>query len=312
MTHTSLRLIVAGALFCAVAPMLQAAATTAPPGIATPAPAETFELGTMQIQKYGARGRPLILIPGLASGAWVWEDTVKRLQASHVLYVVTLAGFDGRRAMPGRPLEAAQAALLQLITARKLAKPVLIGHSLGGTLSLAFAEQHADLVSGVVSVDGLPVFPGSENVPPERRTPMASAMTARLAGMNQAAFEQQQVQYMRGTGVLDMAQADALAQLTSRSDPAAVVAFIGDVMATDLRAGLPAITVPVLLLAPYFASDQGATQNTEAGKVDYYRFLMHGTPQLEVTPIAPARHFAMFDQPERFAEILDAYLKKLD
>ena len=39
---------------------------------------------------------------------------------------------------------------------------------------------------------------------------------------------------------------------------------------------------------------------TEAEKGDYYRSLLAGVAKLDVVTIAPARHFVMLDQPERF------------
>jgi len=95
----------------------------------------------------------------------VLDETVARLKKDHVLYVVTLAGFEGVAPVQGRLLELAGDSLLQLIRTQHLDRPVLIGHSLGGTLSIQFAESHSDSISGVVAVDGLPIFPGTEGVP---------------------------------------------------------------------------------------------------------------------------------------------------
>jgi pimeloyl-ACP methyl ester carboxylesterase len=274
-------------------------------------PAERFDIGSLQVERHGATGRPLILIPGLASGAWAWQDMLRELKGEHVMYVVTLPGFDGRAPVPGNGIAAAQAALHQLITTRKLASPVLIGHSLGATLSLALAQTHPQAVGGVVAIDGLPVFPGTEALQLEERKIMAAGMQKRVADMPAASFAPMQQQYMRRVGVIDMHQADALAKLTSRSDPAAVAQYMGEVLALDLRSELPKITAPVLLIAPYFEVDAQQGEQTEAAKQDYYQSLMAGTPALTVVSFAPSRHFVMFDQPQRLAETIRTYLKSL-
>ena len=274
-------------------------------------PAERFEVGGMLVERHGQRGTPLILVPGLVSGAWVWQDTLRRFAGEHVIYVVTLPGFDGRAPAPGKPMEAAQQALRELIVSRKLAKPVLIGHSLGGTLAIALAEQEPDLVGGVVTIDGLPVFPTTESVPPAQRAQMAEAMKARLAGIKPAAFAAQQQQYMRGIGVTDMSRADELAKLSANSDPAAVVQYMGDTLALDLRAGLAKIKAPVLVIAPYFDVDAEGAGITQDMKTGYYKSLMQGTPQVSVVAVSPARHFAMFDQPQQVADAIRAYLQSL-
>ncbi|MFL6673598.1 MAG: alpha/beta fold hydrolase [Massilia sp.] len=276
---------------------------------ATIVPAERFEVGAMLVERHGQRGRPLVLIPGLGSGSWVWQDMVRELSAEHVVYVVTLPGFDGRPAVAGNTIDAARSALAQLLSSRRLDKPVVVGHSLGGALALALAEDHPDLVGGVVTLDGLPVFPRTEQVPPEQRRQMADGMKAMVpAG---PAFEAQQQQYMRGTGVLDMGKADDLARLSSRSDPAAVAQYMADLVALDLRPGLGKIKAPVLLVSPYYEPDMSQFGMTAQAKAEYYKGLMAGTPKLEVVTLAPARHFVMFDQPRQLADTIRRFVKSL-
>ena len=116
-------------------------AGTPPPNrfAATIAPAERFEIQGMLVERHGGKGRPLILIPGLASGAWVWQDLVRRFSPEYTLYVVTLPGFDGRPAPAAAPFAAARSAVGELVAGRRLDKPVLVGHSLGGAAVLAAA-----------------------------------------------------------------------------------------------------------------------------------------------------------------------------
>ncbi len=277
----------------------------------TIAPAERFEVGQMLVERHGNKGSPLVLIPGLATGGWVWEDSVRRLKDSHVLYVVTLPGFDGRPAATGSSLLAASSALKELITSRKLVKPVLLGHSMGAILSLALAEQHPELVGGVIAIDGLPVFPGTENMSAEQRAQMGEGMKARAAGITQPAFAAQQQQYMRTIGVTDVVRAEEMAKLTARSDPAATMDYMASILALDLRKDLGKISAPVLVLAPYFEADASVATMSLTDKVAYYKSLMTGTQKVEVIGIPGARHFAMIDQPEAVAKAITTYLNAL-
>src|SRR5262245_22954960 len=104
---------------------------------AGPAPA-AFDSGALAVEQLGDHGQSLIFIPGLASGSWVWRDTAERLRATHTVYLVTLPGFDGRAPVAGATLETLAQDLRSLIETRKIDRPVLIGHSLGGTLGLSF------------------------------------------------------------------------------------------------------------------------------------------------------------------------------
>jgi pimeloyl-ACP methyl ester carboxylesterase len=280
-----------------------------------PDPAETFDLGSLRVQRYGDRGRPVVLVPGLAGGAWVWRDTIQWLRADHVVYAVTLAGFDGRPVPegPGSLLDSAAESLVRLLVERKLERPVLVGHSLGGALALRIATENAAKLGGVVAVDGLPVFPGMERFEPAPRTAMAANLRAQLEGATPEAFAAQQLAYMQRVGVLDAAAAARWASLNARSDAKAVARYVGEVTAADVRPGLARAAVPILEISPYHAPDFATPPLvlSESQKTDYYRVLLAGAPDARVVSIAPARHFVMLDQPAAFRRALVAFLDGL-
>jgi pimeloyl-ACP methyl ester carboxylesterase len=290
-------------VFAAEAPVNRYAATIAP--------AEKFASGVLAVERHGSHGRPLILVPGLASGAWAWQGVVRELSRDYTIYVVTLPGFDGRPFGAGDGVEIARAGLRALIASRKLDHPVLIGHSMGATLAFAVAEDVPQAIGGIVAIDGLPVFPGTEQMPPADRAAMAAGMKARMAAADPAAFAKQQQSYMRGAGVLDMAQADQLAQLSGRSDPAAVGTYVSEVLALDLRPQLAAITAPILLLTPYYGQDAMDARWTPDAKAAYYQSLLAGAPRVQVVPVPESRHFIMFDQPQILNKLLRDYLQAL-
>lgn len=141
------------------------AALEAPPA------AETITVGLLRVQRYAGDGRPLLLVAGMESGPWAWRPQIERFRGSHEIYAVTLAGFDGvpPPADTGDLAAQASSSLRALIVERRIDKPVLIGHSLGGALVTLFAEQHPGLIAGVIAVDGLPVFPGMDTMTPAER-----------------------------------------------------------------------------------------------------------------------------------------------
>jgi pimeloyl-ACP methyl ester carboxylesterase len=269
-----------------------------------------YDVGSLGVEQLEGKGPPVVLIPGLASGAWVWADTAARLRTTHSVYLLTLPGFDGRAPVAGITLDGIQDDLRALIESKHLKKPVLIGHSLGGTLSLAFAASHSDLIGGVIAVDGLPVFPGTESFSGDRSA-LAQRAHAQLDGQTREQFAAYQQTYTKQFGVLDEEQAKKLADLTSLSDVGATAEFAAQLLTLDLRPRLSAIKVRVLEISPFHAPDFAAMGVDEAGKTGYYRMLLNGIASLEVVSISPARHFVMFDQPEKFATALDAGLAKM-
>ena len=269
-----------------------------------------FEAGALQVEKISAQGPPLIFIPGLASGPWAWTQTVAGLEGKYSIYLLTLPGFDGRKPTPGATLDSLSRDLATLIETRKLDKPVLVGHSLGGTLSLAFATAHSDLIAGVITVDGLPVFPGTEMMTGDR-SGLAAQARAQLAGQTPAQFAEYQRNYMKQVGSIDETIANSLAARSSRSDVGATAEFAAQMLLLDLRPQLPAIRVPVVAISPFHAPDFAVINVDEARKTGYYRALLAGVEQLEVVSISPARHFVMFDQPETFAAALERALDSM-
>jgi len=285
---------------------------------ATIVPVERFDIDGVLVERHGksgSRGRPLILIPGLATGGWVWQETVRAFSGDHVVYVLTLPGFDGRPAAPAKAFAAARAGVEKLVdklaAQQRLDQPVIVGHSLGATLALAVAEDKPAQVGGVVAIDGLPVMPGTETLTAAERSRYAQGLKARMAGMSPAVFASSQQSYMRTVGSVDMGRADDIALLTSRSDPASVGQYAADVLELDLRPGLEHIQAPVLVIAPYFEPDSAMQGLTPAAKAEYYRSLLAGAPKVDAVTVAPARHFAMIDQPQQVNEAIRNYLSTL-
>jgi pimeloyl-ACP methyl ester carboxylesterase len=269
-------------------------------------------VGTLKVERHGDQGRPVILIPGLEGGPWVWQRTIAELQKNHVVYAVTLAGFDGvpPPADGANLLDRADASLLSLIRQEKIARPVLVGHSLGGTLALRFAGEHAGLIAGVVAVDGLPIFPGMDRVDEAQRKAMAQRTRAMMAAATPEQFKAQSLGYMQGTGVIDPKLAARYAPMNARSDIKASAQYMAEDLALDLRASLKTANVPILEISPYYAPDfsRPPMQFSEAQKAAYYQALLANAPNARVISIAPSRHFVMLDQPAKFQRALADFL----
>jgi pimeloyl-ACP methyl ester carboxylesterase len=284
-------------------------------GGAMPLQAATATVGTLKVERHGDRGRAVILIPGLQGGPWVWHGTIEHLRKNHVVYALTLAGFDGVPAPAGggNLFDRADASLLQLIEQHKIDKPLLVGHSLGGTLALRFAGEHPALISGVVAVDGLPIFPGMERVNAEQRKAMAAQMQQQMAAVTPAQFQAQALGYMQSIGVIDPQLAAHYAPMNARSDIKASAQYMAEDLAFDGRAGLKHANVPILEISPYHAPDfsQPPMIMSEAQKTAYYQSLLADAPNAKVVSISPSRHFVMLDQPAKFQQAIDSFLKSL-
>ena len=130
----------------------------------------------------------LYWIPGLACGSWEWYGTIARFAPKYNVYVITLPGFDGRPTTNERPLFTTFARdFWELLAAHKITNPVVVGHSLGGTLAIALAEEHPQRLSAIIAADGLPIFPTLADATAQQREAMANTMASMSAWPSEAA-----------------------------------------------------------------------------------------------------------------------------
>lgn len=102
------------------------------------------------LERAGA-GTPVVLLHGLPGTAEDFNE-VTPLLAGHRTIAIDRPGFgysSGGYVKFDRQIEVLDALLSKLHVTR----PILVGHSYGGTLALGFAEDHANQVGGLVLVD---------------------------------------------------------------------------------------------------------------------------------------------------------------
>lgn len=306
---TSLYRAAIASLALLLAAPLPAAAAALP---SLPSADAQFDAGSLHVLRFG-HGDPVVLLPGLTTGPWEWAGLVRHLAPSHTVYAVALPGFDGRAAATPPLFTRVTADFWSMLDSQKIARPVVIGHSLGGTLAILLGEQHPERLRGIVTLDGLPIFPGMERLTAEQRAGVATQQSAQVAAVTHDQMLAFEKQYMRTAGgVIDPATSDEIAALEANSDPAGTAQWLREDLASDTRVDLAKITVPLLEISPYNAPDltNSPVQYTEDQKVAYYRTLLTGAPKLQVVSISPARHFAMFDQPDKLYAIVDTFLSQ--
>lgn len=119
-----------------------------------PAPTGSFaQVGKLRIHytEHPGSGTPVVLIHGLPGTEEDWE-AVTPLLAGHRTIGIDRPGFGystGGYVPFDRQLEAIDALLRKL----RVVRPILVGHSYGGTISLGFAERYPSEVRGLVLVD---------------------------------------------------------------------------------------------------------------------------------------------------------------
>jgi pimeloyl-ACP methyl ester carboxylesterase len=276
-------------------------------------------VGTFRVERYGSGSPAIVFVPGLACGSWVWSGAVTRFASKHAVYVVTLAGFDGLPAPATPTLDAADASLLSLLTSEKLDRPIIVGHSMGGHLALRFGTEHSNLVRGIVSVDGTPVFPTLAQATADERAKFGKDFAARIDEQTPAEYQAAQGQFIASMVTADSDAKIVVAQ-TAKSDQKAVAAYADELYAADLRPQLPKLTAPTLELAPVptvpppYEGPQAATTSMadrETGYHAFYAGLFPGAPNLTIEMVPNSKHFIMIDQPQALYDDIAAFVTKV-
>ena len=257
----------------------------------------------------GTVGKPdVVLIPGLGSSRSVYDAEAKLLAPNYRLHIVQIDGFAGAPAGPnatGPMLPGVVDELHQYIVAGKM-HPAVVGHSLGGLLTLMLADKHPEDVAKIVIVDSLPFYTVlfAPEATVESARPMAETMKAQIIGMSDDQFAQM-IPASVSTMVKNADGQKLVAAAALSSDRAVFAGAMAEDMTTDMRAEVATIKTPTLMLYPYDASAV-----PDVAKIDaVYQTAYKSMPNVKLVRIDDSRHFIMYDQPGKLDAAVEGFLK---
>lgn len=255
------------------------------------------------------QGPDVILIPGLASSAHVWDGEAAKLKG-YRLHIVQVRGFAG--IAPGANADGPIIAptvegLAAYIKAKGLNHPAVIGHSLGGLMGLMLADRHPELVGKLMIVDALPFYgllfgPTASVATVE---PQARAFRDQIAGGTQAGYAAFEPRVMASLIKSKGPETDAAVAAAQASDHVVVAHAMYEDFITDLRPDLGSITTPIVMLYPWDA----ATGAPQSQFDSLYQGAYATLPNKRLVRIDGSFHFIMIDQPEAFDREVQAFLR---
>lgn len=237
-------------------------------------------------------GRPVIFIPGLACPGAIWDDAVERIGArvdgGIEAHVLTLAGFAGTK--PIKPPLAAKTRreLVRYIRSRKLDRPIVVGHSLGGFIAYWLAATAPDLLGGVVVVDAGPALASADDEDARRLRNMWAQ-----AGDDELPI---QIKTVYSWMTRRVERLEPFFDAIAKSDRQTIGDTIYELVKTDVTDKLRAIRAPLLLVL------------ADGGFQHHYRKVAAAVPDHEVVVLRKTRHFVMFDDPDGFARVVGDFI----
>ena len=109
---------------------------------------------SLEVLDWGGTGRPVVLLAGAGNTAHVFDQFATKLVRRYHVYGITRRGF-GRSSAPMSGYSADRLAddVLAVLDSLRIAKPVLIGHSIAGEELSSIGSRHAERVAGLVYLD---------------------------------------------------------------------------------------------------------------------------------------------------------------
>jgi pimeloyl-ACP methyl ester carboxylesterase len=258
----------------------------------------------------GTVGKPdMVLIPGLSSGRAVWDAEAKLLAPNYRLHLVQVDGFAGAPAGPNAtgPLLGPMVEELHGYIGTLSGKPVVMGHSLGGLLTLMLEDKYPADVRKAIIVDTLPFYSLLFNPAATVATvkPQADAIKAQMLGMPADQYAAM-APMIAATLVKDPEGQKLVTASSIASDRAVVVNAMIEDMETDMRPEVASIKVPTLVLYEY------PTGSSTANPAQYEALVVAGykpMPNVTLVKVDDSRHFIMYDQPAKFDAAVEQFLR---
>lgn len=263
--------------------------------LAAPASGAPFNPTRISVVTRGS-GPDVILIPGLAASRGVWSSTAAAVPG-YRYHFVQVAGFAGTPAGGNKagPVAAAVAGeVAGYIAARRLNRPAIVGHSMGGSIALMIGARHPDAAGKVMVVDMLP-----SPARPFGLTGPAVKPLAKLIGDEVRRADR----FRRGLKPL-LARFGNADWLENGSDSAVVGRSVEELTATDLTPELRRIRAPLTVVYACSATLRYACGHT--GRIFAKAYSQR--PGTKLIRIERSGHTIMWDQPAIFQATLRRFL----
>ena len=271
-----------------------------------------FASTRMHVRVDGEAGpgvRDIILIPGLSSSPEIWQGTVDHLGDGWRVHRIHVQGFAGAPVEGNAegPVAAPVAEeIARYIAENNLDHPVVVGHSMGGTIGMMLAARHPDAVGRLMVVDMVPFMGamfGAPGATAESVAPVAEQVYQGMVTASPADYQSRAAASVTGMINTESLRAGPLED-TATSDQGVSSRSFRELILTDLRPELPRITAPTQVLYVKFNDARMTNEITDM----IYKASFATLPGVELKRIDDSAHFIMLDQPATFYADLDAFL----
>jgi pimeloyl-ACP methyl ester carboxylesterase len=254
----------------------------------------TTDQGIVHYEVYG-RGRPVILLHGWLGSWGLWQETMGYLGRYYRTYAMDFWGF-GESGKKRETYDVSDFVSLvdQFMEQLGIVQAPLVGHSMGGTVSLSVAIRFPQRARKVVVV-GSPIVGSS------------LAFPLKLAGYHWIAYMLFNMMWAFRAGMKvaspficsDPRFPEMMDRDLSRTTLESFLLSIASLRRTDLRPELGQLKIPVMGM-------YGDRDNIVSPR--QWKPLQAGVPHAKIVRWQKAQHFVMIDTPQDFMQQLKIFL----
>ncbi|AOZ93488.1 alpha/beta fold hydrolase [Paenibacillus crassostreae] len=243
------------------------------------------------------QGDPLVLLHGFCGSTRYWDRVVPLLSDHYRCIVPDLRGHGYTDAPMGAyTIEQMADDVVHLIDELKISKVTLLGHSLGGYITLSFAERYASRLNGFGLIHST-AYPDSEEVKEKRLLTVSTVQTqgvsALIDNLVPTLFAPEHVQSIPEW-------INSAKEIGYRTPPQGAIGATGAMRERpDRRKVLSETELPVLLVA-----------GEKDGIISPDRIFTVDKPNVTQVTIAGVGHMSMMEAPEQLVGHIISYLEK--
>lgn len=256
----------------------------------------TTDKGILHYEVYG-KGKPVIFLHGWLGSWGLWQETMSIIGKSYRTYALDFWGFgESEGKLITYKVEDFVDLVRQFMDQMGIDKAPLVGHSMGGTVSLMTAINYPTRITKV-AVIGSPIVGKSLTLPLK----LAGKRSIAILLFRYIDTFRKTLKRISPIICSDPKFPEIIDHDISKTNLESFLNSISSLREVDLRSDLKEIQIPVLGL-------YGKRDNIVSP--DQFKTLNHGIPHVQIELFPKSGHFIMLEEPKIFLQLIQKFLNQ--
>lgn len=255
-------------------------------GAQDPEPAPAAEQGPVQASESRFE---MVLVHGLGASNEIWDKVLPFLKGTFKVWTFELSGHGTTQPIMDPTIEAEATRLEEFIAANGIKYPTLVGHGMGGLITLRYSLDHPAKVHRLIMMDTAPKQLASDD---------QKAQAAEALALNYDRFV--------ASYYLRLSSQEAITETTLdmalRTDSASFISMLMSSFEFDMTGELPGLSVPLLIIGSQLLFPIPESCQPVLTQIGY-----GNARSLSFKRLGESGHYMMLEKPVRLASVLLAF-----